>query len=122
MCLIQVPGPSSSSSAGASISTRAIGGGKEQFRSHSLPLGAQLNADWTVSTPTGAPSPAPPTPTPAHSPIAVPPHDVTGNKHVGRVSIGLFPLYLQTTLKACKARKRLELQSNWIRCRRSQLE
>ncbi|PZC84371.1 hypothetical protein B5X24_HaOG204945 [Helicoverpa armigera] len=32
---------------------------KEQFRSHSLPLGSQLNPDWSVSTP--AP-PAPPAP------------------------------------------------------------
>ncbi|KAJ2952806.1 hypothetical protein O0L34_g7166 [Tuta absoluta] len=31
---------------------------KEQFRSHSLPLGAQLNADWSVSAPAPAPTPA----------------------------------------------------------------
>lgn len=27
---------------------------QEQYRSHSLPIGAQLTADWTVSTPTSA--------------------------------------------------------------------
>lgn len=43
---------------------------KEQFRSHSLPLGAQLNPDWTVSVP------APPAPTT---------HDVAPTKHVARV-------------------------------------
>lgn len=36
------------------------GTGKEQFRSVSLPLGAQLNPDWSVSAPVPA-QPAPPT-------------------------------------------------------------
>lgn len=31
---------------------------KDQYRSHSLPLGSQLNPDWTVSAP-AQPAPAP---------------------------------------------------------------
>lgn len=47
---------------------------KDQYRSHSLPLGSQLNADWSVST--AAPAPAPPPPPLLHEPA----------KHTGRVS------------------------------------
>ncbi|KOB78713.1 Williams-Beuren syndrome chromosomal region 14 protein-like protein [Operophtera brumata] len=38
---------------------------QEQYRSHSLPLGSQLNADWSVSTPAPAPAPPPPLHEPA---------------------------------------------------------
>ncbi|XP_053625715.1 carbohydrate-responsive element-binding protein isoform X2 [Plodia interpunctella] len=53
------------SSGTASVVT--LRGKQEQFRSHSLPLGAQLNPDWSVSAPP-APPPAPaPADTASHS-------------------------------------------------------
>ncbi|XP_061712203.1 carbohydrate-responsive element-binding protein isoform X1 [Cydia pomonella] len=59
--------PLSNSSQQQGTSTAARN--KDQYRSHSLPLGAQLNADWTVSAPAPAPAPAlapAPAPAPAH--------------------------------------------------------
>lgn len=46
----------------SALSPGARGSKQEQFRSQSLPLGAQLNADWSVSTPAPAAPPAPPAP------------------------------------------------------------
>ncbi|XP_063821694.1 MLX-interacting protein isoform X2 [Ostrinia nubilalis] len=50
----QVSGAGSSGQAGSSSGSP---GRKEQFRSHSLPLGAQLNADWSLSAPAHAHAP-----------------------------------------------------------------
>lgn len=79
----QAPG-SSNMSAGAS--GRSVGSVKEQFRSHSLPLGSQLNADWSVSAPahTSALAPVPPASTPAHSPLPATSLDSTAVKHIAR--------------------------------------
>lgn len=57
----QVPMQQSDGSTSTSSSRSS---GKEQYRSHSLPLGAQLNPDWTVSAP---PAPAPSTSEPCAS-------------------------------------------------------
>lgn len=43
-------------SQGGVVSPGGRSTGKEQYRSHSLPLGAQLNSDWTVSPPAPAPA------------------------------------------------------------------
>ncbi|KAM3963576.1 MLX interacting protein mondo isoform 2-T2 [Aphomia sociella] len=61
----QVSGVVSASSPGGR------GGKQEQFRSHSLPLGAQLNADWSVSAPAPAAPPAPPVPPATPDPAVV---------------------------------------------------
>ncbi|XP_073944091.1 MLX interacting protein mondo isoform X3 [Choristoneura fumiferana] len=45
-----------SSQQGGVVSPGGRSTGKDQYRSHSLPLGAQLNADWTVSAPAPAPA------------------------------------------------------------------
>ncbi|XP_041976840.1 carbohydrate-responsive element-binding protein isoform X2 [Aricia agestis] len=56
--------PAASSQQSAGPLNASVSRGKEQYRSHSLPLGAQLGPDWAVT----APAPAP-----AHAPA----HDVT---------------------------------------------
>ncbi|CAH2074106.1 unnamed protein product, partial [Iphiclides podalirius] len=54
--------PVTSQQVAASGSSSSVVRNKEQYRSHSLPLGAQLNAEWLVSVgaPSTAPSAAPP--------------------------------------------------------------
>uniref|UniRef100_A0A2H1WJ47 SFRICE_002418 n=1 Tax=Spodoptera frugiperda TaxID=7108 RepID=A0A2H1WJ47_SPOFR len=55
--LVPVSAPQMSS---VGSSPGAARGSKDQYRSHSLPLGSQLNPDWTVSAPAQpAPAPAP---------------------------------------------------------------
>ncbi|CAB3236429.1 unnamed protein product [Arctia plantaginis] len=66
--LVPVTSPQMSNAAGANTGSGSRSS-KEQFRSHSLPLGAQLNLDWTVSVP------APPAPST---------HDVAPAKHIAR--------------------------------------
>ncbi|KAJ8722770.1 hypothetical protein PYW07_003950 [Mythimna separata] len=65
----------------SSVASSSAGGvsrvNKEQFRSHSLPLGSQLNPDWSVS----APAPAQPAPAPAPAPAQ---HEVSVSKHNAR--------------------------------------
>ncbi|XP_059054369.1 carbohydrate-responsive element-binding protein isoform X2 [Achroia grisella] len=57
----------------SSASAGGRGGKQEQFRSQSLPLGAQLNADWSVTTgaPSAAASAPPAPPDPARPPATV---------------------------------------------------
>ncbi|XP_049867161.1 MLX-interacting protein isoform X2 [Pectinophora gossypiella] len=60
----KMPSPPLAPAASQQVSTVGacasnVARGKEQFRSHSLPLGAQLNADWTVSAPAPQPAAAP---------------------------------------------------------------
>lgn len=88
------------SSSSASLPGSVVSRGKEQFRSHSLPIGSQLNADWSVSTPAGVSASGPartpgPAPGPATAPVAVvsTPHDSTVPKHAARVSINLHFKY-----------------------------
>ncbi|KAG6449533.1 hypothetical protein O3G_MSEX006100 [Manduca sexta] len=52
----KIPSPPTVTATPQQVSS-AAGGSKEQFRSHSLPLGSQLNADWSVSAPAHAPAP-----------------------------------------------------------------
>lgn len=65
----------------ASGSSSSVVRNKEQFRSHSLPLGAQLNADWLVSV--GAPSTASAA---APTQVLLAPLDSTPVRHTPRVS------------------------------------
>ncbi|XP_075969496.1 MLX interacting protein mondo isoform X2 [Anticarsia gemmatalis] len=66
---VTTPQMSSGPSGASSVSRPS----KDQYRSHSLPLGAQLNPDWSVSVP------APPAP-----PVTVAAHDPTPAKHIAR--------------------------------------
>ncbi|KAL0893817.1 hypothetical protein ABMA27_013945 [Loxostege sticticalis] len=65
---VSAAGSSGSSSSGAT----SPGGRKDQFRSHSLPLGAQLNADWTLSAPH------------AHAPAHAHAHEPAHSRHTAR--------------------------------------
>ncbi|CAG4981284.1 unnamed protein product [Parnassius apollo] len=74
-----VPAPSQQVPANSSSSSTLRN--KEHFRSHSLPLGAQLSADWLISV--GAPS-STPTAATAPAPVLVTPPDATPVKHTPR--------------------------------------
>ncbi|XP_068629575.1 MLX-interacting protein isoform X2 [Battus philenor] len=87
--LVALPAQQTSAS-----SSNSLVRNKEQFRSHSLPLGAQLNAEWLVSAGSSAAGPAPPPP-----PLHAAPLDSTPVRHTPRAreSTGALRLRSRST-------------------------